>query len=514
MYAAVGEYTVKLTATSPSGVTDMYSAKVTISDPNAQLTKLVGEGTAGKTWRMIRDVSTGSYPMGVGPIDRSAIWWAVGYNNDELAVRTCLLKHEWTFKRDGTMVFDAKGQTWAEGGIFDPANACVSTTGLTSISGEDCSPWGSGTHKFRLAGDKLSAVGKGAYIGFYKSATDIEVTKLNPMVQDSVVYNVVSLTDGTTDTLVIEALYKFNVGDAAPGGYWRYILVHYDNPADEPPIPGNKPTAGFNMTLNGLVATFENTSAGADSYLWEFGDGVTSTEKSPVHTYAHDGIYTVKLTSSNGNGDASSSTIAFVTGTVLTDALLQGGAWKVRAEDFSIFVGPALGSSAWWSLPGSNMTAGTGENDWTCLVDDEFTFGAGGTFSYNTKGSARNDGYFGSPNGCIDDAAIAASGNGAAFGSCATHTYVLTPAGKKGTKSRATITLTNGAGFAAFLGFYKGFYGGENTDKAKAPNGGFATNKYEVMGYANTGTKEYLFVSVDLTAEHNGGSAWSAILVR
>jgi len=35
-----------------------------------------------------------------------------------------------------------------------------------------------------------------------------------------------------------------------------------------------------------------------------------------------------------------------------------------------------------------------------------------------------------------------------------------------------------------------------------------------VMGYANTGTKEYLFVSVDITAAHDGTGAWSAILER
>ena len=216
--------------------------------------------------------------------------------------------------------------------------------------------------------------------------------------------------------------------------------------------------------------------------------------------------------STNSNGSATATTIAFVTNTVLTDALLQGAAWKVRVEDYSIFVGPALGSSAWWSLPKALMTGGTGTDDWTCITDDEFKFGAGGTYSYDTKGSARNDGFFGAPNGCWSDADLAASANGAYFTSCATHTYTFTPAGK-GTKSRPIITLTNGANHVAFIGFYKGYYGGENNG-TNPPNNGFATNTYEVMGYANTGTKEYLFVSVDLTADHSGGSAWSAILER
>ncbi len=516
-YAAVGEFTVKLTATSPGGVTDVFSAKVTLADPNAALTMLVGEGATGKTWKLLRDVTTGVFPLEVGPIDHSTIWWAVGNGNDELAKRPCLFNDEWTFKRDGSMAFDAKGDYWAEGGVFTPDNKCALTADpMVGIApnNENLSAWGNGTHKFRLdvASKKVTAIGKGAFIGFLKASTDCEVMKLTPMVQDSVTYDVISLTDGTTDTLIVQVNYKFNPTDAAAGGYWRFVLVHYDNPADEPALPGNKPTAGFSLVINGLAVTCTNTTTEATSYLWDFGDGTTSTEMSPVHTYASGGPYLLKLTATNSNGESTASQTVFVTSDVLTDAKLQGAAWKVRAEEMSIFVGPALGSGAWWALPKANMVSGTGENDWTCLVNDEFTFSTGGVFKYATKGSARNDGYFGGTNGCIDDAGIAASGNGAAFGS-ATHSYTFTPAGK-GVNSRPIITLTNGAGFAAFLGFYKGYYGGENTDKTKAPNGGFSTNVYEVMGYAKTATKEYLFVTVDLSATHNGASAWSAILER
>jgi PKD repeat protein len=58
------------------------------------------------------------------------------------------------------------------------------------------------------------------------------------------------------------------------------------------------PLASFTSALNALVATFTNTStniAGA-TYLWNFGDGGTSTLASPSHTYATGGTYTVTLT--------------------------------------------------------------------------------------------------------------------------------------------------------------------------------------------------------------------------
>lgn len=45
-----------------------------------------------------------------------------------------------------------------------------------------------------------------------------------------------------------------------------------------------------------LKVRFQNFSVGPlVKFLWDFGDGTTSIEKSPVHTYQNEGIYTVKL---------------------------------------------------------------------------------------------------------------------------------------------------------------------------------------------------------------------------
>ncbi|MFA7056960.1 MAG: PKD domain-containing protein, partial [Candidatus Cloacimonadales bacterium] len=41
---------------------------------------------------------------------------------------------------------------------------------------------------------------------------------------------------------------------------------------------------------------FTNLAIGATDYLWEFGDGNSSTEESPLHTYEQIGTYTVSLT--------------------------------------------------------------------------------------------------------------------------------------------------------------------------------------------------------------------------
>ena len=48
--------------------------------------------------------------------------------------------------------------------------------------------------------------------------------------------------------------------------------------------------------LQGRVKFTNLSSGNATSYLWDFGDGSTSTEKSPLHIYAKSGYYTVTLT--------------------------------------------------------------------------------------------------------------------------------------------------------------------------------------------------------------------------
>jgi PKD repeat protein len=54
-----------------------------------------------------------------------------------------------------------------------------------------------------------------------------------------------------------------------------------------------------------LTVRFQNFSSGYGlRFLWDFGDGVTSTEKSPSHTYNSEGLYTVKLNVVSFNGAA------------------------------------------------------------------------------------------------------------------------------------------------------------------------------------------------------------------
>jgi len=90
------------------------------------------------------------------------------------------------------------------------------------------------------------------------------------------------------------------------------------------------PTARFTYTVdadNGLLVNFTNSSLNADTYSWDFGDGETSTDMSPSHTYAADGLYDVTLTATNSGGSNSVTEELELT-SVLTLADLND-TWKV-----------------------------------------------------------------------------------------------------------------------------------------------------------------------------------------
>jgi gliding motility-associated-like protein len=64
-----------------------------------------------------------------------------------------------------------------------------------------------------------------------------------------------------------------------------------------------QPSVDFTSTtaLN-MPVTFTNTSVNATSFLWEFGDGSTSNDFSPVHQYTSAGTHTACLTGWNDEG--------------------------------------------------------------------------------------------------------------------------------------------------------------------------------------------------------------------
>lgn len=62
------------------------------------------------------------------------------------------------------------------------------------------------------------------------------------------------------------------------------------------------PVAAFTPLGTGAIIDFLNTSSGATSSFWNFGDGITSTATSPTHNYTSNGTFIVMLIVSNSCG--------------------------------------------------------------------------------------------------------------------------------------------------------------------------------------------------------------------
>lgn len=74
-----------------------------------------------------------------------------------------------------------------------------------------------------------------------------------------------------------------------------------------PIIVSKNAVAKFSTTLLGLTVTTINTSTDATSYLWEFGNGNSSTDAAPTYTYPTAGSYTITLTATSKCNSAKST---------------------------------------------------------------------------------------------------------------------------------------------------------------------------------------------------------------
>lgn len=109
--------------------------------------------------------------------------------------------------------------------------------------------------------------------------------------------------DGLSDT-ARNPLHQYN-----DTGYFSITLIVNNNGCSDTILKPNlvyikPPIAKFSADVqcsDPFRYVFTNYSIGADSWNWDFGDGQSGTDKDPVHVYGQPGMYTVKLTVTNGS---------------------------------------------------------------------------------------------------------------------------------------------------------------------------------------------------------------------
>jgi len=131
------------------------------------------------------------------------------------------------------------------------------------------------------------------------------------------------------------------------GSYTAELALNYQgyttncqSTSTEAIVVNGPPTGGFTWASTGLTVEFNQTTTGATTYSWNFGDAGNSSAPNPFHTYAASGTYTVELTATNSCGSE-----LIYANIVITDSTNSGnlGINETGFAQFSLYPNPSNG---------------------------------------------------------------------------------------------------------------------------------------------------------------------------
>ncbi|WP_149304798.1 PKD domain-containing protein [Pareuzebyella sediminis] len=165
--------------------------------------------------------------------------------------------------------------------------------------------------------------------------------------------------------------------------------------SDDDANTGNFPlSADIFNSVKGKRVAFQGLTHNAISWSWDFGDGSTSSEQNPVHTYTDPGYYTAVLTATDATGASVYKEVKLALD-ITPYVLLTGGAtaaegktWRLASshsdKDYFAYSDAQLSpfEGAPNPLPAGIFGAGLGMPE---VYDDEYTFYFDGSFTMDLK---------------------------------------------------------------------------------------------------------------------------------
>lgn len=180
------------------------------------------------------------------------------------------------------------------------------------------------------------------------------------------------------------------------------LIVLFSSCAKEPTL------GAIEAIIDEYSVAFSAFNTDADTWLWDFGDGTTSTEESPVHVYGSSGNYSVTLMVSGRGGEAMATKQIEILPSFIE--MLTGGSDATNGKTW-VLTGAYVEGVNGGSVVDSAMTIiiptiddiltiiGLGEE-----YDNEFTFYSNGQYKVDVKnGIALTAGIYATVNEIITD---------------------------------------------------------------------------------------------------------------
>ncbi len=114
-------------------------------------------------------------------------------------------------------------------------------------------------------------------------------------------------------------------------------------------------------------ASFTNTTTNAVNYLWNFGDGFTSTDTMPVHDYMTAGTFTVTLLATVGSCADSDSLVNMIT--VYPSPVFDFGTDSISSNNLTYLLDAGAGFSTYqWNNNSNTQTITVDTNGLYCVI--------------------------------------------------------------------------------------------------------------------------------------------------
>lgn len=320
-------------------------------------------------------------------------------NFQNLTTGTGVITYQWDFGDGGTSILPNPSHTYATTGSY--------TVSLIAINSTGC----------RDTVVKSNVITIGSVSGSFTAA-------------DSVCVNVPLTFTNTSAPVPGGATWDFGDGSTASGvnvqhvytaagTYTVKMVANFGACTDsafQTVTVIDKPTAQFdapNPTSCSVPHTvsFTNTTTGAVSYQWNFGDGTTATASNPTHTYSAFGNYTVTLIATNAYG--------------CSDTLVKTDYIKLQATDVQINNLPSNGCAPLSRVFSATVTTVDP------VVSYQWNFGDGNTGTgatpthvYTVAGDYTISVIITTASGCTDTATVV---NGISVGVKPTANFSATP---------------------------------------------------------------------------------------